>query len=155
MTRDDLSFLPLRVTRVGVGGKRSFDVTGKRLLVEACQQPGASLSGLALKAGVNANQLRKWVQLHRQAQTRASNDDMDASPSAFVPVIAIADPAPAPASMHSVRVQPEQYSSHLSSRSPTSAWLSAQLHNGVKLELECSERDTALVSAMIAALGRR
>jgi transposase len=155
MTRDDLSFLPLRVTRVGVGGKRSFDVTGKRLRVEACQQPGASLSGLALKAGVNANQLRKWVRLHRQAQTRASNDDMDASPSAFVPVIAIADPAPAPASMHSVRVQPEQHSSHLSSRSPTSAWLSAQLPNGVKLELECSERDTALVSAMIAALGRR
>ncbi|MFM0351662.1 IS66-like element accessory protein TnpA [Paraburkholderia sp. RL17-347-BIC-D] len=155
MTRDDLSFLPLRVTRVGVGGKRSFDVTGKRLLVEACQQSGASLSGLALKAGVNANQLRKWVRLHRQAQTRASNDDMDASPSAFVPVIAIADPAPAPASMHSVRVQPEQHSSHLSSRSPTSAWLSAQLPNGVKLELECSERDTALVSAMIAALGRR
>jgi transposase len=57
--------------------------------------------------------------------------------------------------MHSVRVQPEQHSSHLSSRSPTSAWLSAQLPNGVKLELECSERDTALVSAMIAALGRR
>lgn len=75
--------------------------------------------------------------------------------SAFVPVIAITDPAPAPASMHSVRVQPEQQSSHLSSRSPTSAWLSAQLPNGVKLELECSERDAALVSAMIAALGRR
>lgn len=153
MTQDDLSFLPLRVTRVGVGGKRSFDVAGKRLLVEACQQPGASLSGLALKAGVNANQLRKWVRLHRQAQTRASNDDMDASPSAFVPVIAIADPAPGP--MHPVRVQSEQQSSRLSSRSPTSAWLSAQLPNGVKLELECSERDTALVSAMIAALGRR
>jgi len=155
MTQDDLSFLPLRVTRVGVGGKRSFDVAGKRLLVEACQQPGASLSGLALKAGVNPNQLRKWVRLHRQAQTRASNDDMDASPSAFVPVIAIADPAPAPGPMHPVRVQSEQQSSRLSSRSPTSAWLSAQLPNGVKLELECSERDTALVSAMIAALGRR
>jgi transposase len=153
MTQNDLSFLPLRVTRVGVGGKRSFDVAGKRLLVEACQQPGASLSGLALKAGVNANQLRKWVRLHRQAQTPANNDDMTASPSAFVPVIAVADPAPA--SMHSVRVQPEQQSSHPSSRSPTSAWLSAQLPNGVKLKLECSERDAALVSAMIAALGRR
>ncbi|ABE32864.1 transposase family protein [Paraburkholderia xenovorans LB400] len=155
MTQDDLSFLPLRVTRVGVGGKRSFDPLGKRRLVEACEQPGASLSGLALKAGVNANQLRKWVRLHRQAQTRMSNDGMAASPSAFVPVVAIADTAPAPASMHSVRMQPEQRSSHLSSRSPASAWLSAQLPNGVKLELECSERDAALVSAMIAALGRR
>jgi hypothetical protein len=35
------------------------------------------------------------------------------------------------------------------------AWQSAQLPNGVKLELECSERDVALVSAMIAAVGRR
>jgi len=40
------------VTRVGVGGKRSFDSVGKRRLIEACLQPVASLSGLALKAGV-------------------------------------------------------------------------------------------------------
>jgi transposase-like protein len=51
MTDDDLTFLPLRVTRVGVGGKRSFDPMGKQRLVDACLRPGASLSGLALKAG--------------------------------------------------------------------------------------------------------
>ncbi|MGF6754816.1 transposase-like protein [Paraburkholderia sp. GAS42] len=51
MPENDLTFLPLRVTRVGVGGKRSFDPAGKRRLVDACLQPGASLSGLALKAG--------------------------------------------------------------------------------------------------------
>ncbi|TDN63963.1 transposase [Paraburkholderia sp. BL10I2N1] len=154
MTQDDLSFLPLRVTRVGVGGKRSFDSMDKRRLVEACLQPGASLSALALKAGVNANQLRKWVRLHRQAEMPLSDNDMAASASAFVPVVAIANPAPAPPSMPSASAQQQHRSSHLSSRSPTSAWLSAQLPNGVKLELECSERDAALVSAMIAALGR-
>jgi len=68
MTQDDLSFFPLRVTRVGVGGKRSSDSMDKGRLVEACLLPGASLSGLALKAGVNANQPRKWVRLHRQAE---------------------------------------------------------------------------------------
>jgi hypothetical protein len=36
MVHDDLSFLPLRVTRVGVGGKRSFDPADKRRLVDAC-----------------------------------------------------------------------------------------------------------------------
>ena len=66
MTENDLSFLPLRVTRVGVGGKRSFDPIDKRRLVEAWLRPGASLSGLALKAGVNANQLHKWVRVHAQ-----------------------------------------------------------------------------------------
>ncbi|CAD6561335.1 transposase [Paraburkholderia sabiae] len=154
MPQDDLSFLPLRVTRVRMGGKRSFDPLDKRRLVEACEQPGASLSGLALKAGVNANQLRKWVRLHRQAETPVSNSDMTASVSAFVPVVAIANPAPAPASTPAVCAQQLDQSPHRSSRSPTSAWLSAELPNGVKLELECSEHDAALVSAMIAALGR-
>jgi transposase len=56
MTQDDLTFLPLRVTRVGVGGKRSFDPLGKRRLIEACLQPSASLSGLALKAAAVAAQ---------------------------------------------------------------------------------------------------
>lgn len=141
---------------MGVGGKRSFDPVDKARLVEAYEQPGASLSGLASKAGgVNASQLRKWVRLHRKVQTRASNDDMAASPSVFVPVIAISDPAPVPAPAHSGRMQSELQPSPMSSRSPTSARLLAQLPNGVKLELEHTARDTALVSAMIAASGRR
>jgi transposase len=74
MTEDDLSFLPLRVTRVGVGGKRSFDAADKRRLVEACLRPGASLSGLALKAGVNANQLHKWVQAFEQSRAQIRDD---------------------------------------------------------------------------------
>ena len=59
MRDDDLSFLPLRVNGVSVGGKRSCDPMDKRRLVEACPGPGGALSGLALKAGVNANQLHK------------------------------------------------------------------------------------------------
>jgi transposase len=48
MKDDDLGFLALRVTRVGVGGKRSFDPMDKRRLVEAFLGPGGSLSGVAL-----------------------------------------------------------------------------------------------------------
>ena len=83
MTEDDLTFLPLRVTRVGVGGKRSFDPADKRRLVEACLRPGASLSGLALKAGVNANQLHKWVQARERGQPPIRHDVPVAS-SVFV-----------------------------------------------------------------------
>ena len=154
MTQDDLTFLPLRVTHVGVGGKRSFDPVGKQRLVDACLQPGASLSGLALKAGVNANQLRKWVRLREQSNTTA-RDDLALGSSAFVPVVAIGEPAPTMALPVASRPTSEPEASRLSPRTAPAARLSAQLPNGVKLELECSERDAALVTAMIAALGAR
>ncbi|WP_322028085.1 IS66-like element accessory protein TnpA [Burkholderia sp. BCC1977] len=154
MTQDDSTFLPLRVTRVGVGGKRSFDPVDKQRLVDACLQPGASLSGLALKAGVNANQLRKWVRLREQSNT-TSRDDMAVASSAFVPVVAIGEPAPTMALPVASRPTPEAEPSRLSARATLTVRLSAQLPNGVKLELECTERDAALVTAMIAALGAR
>jgi transposase len=51
----------LRVTRVLRNGHRRFDAASKDRLVSACLRPGASISGLALAHGVNANLLRKWV----------------------------------------------------------------------------------------------
>jgi transposase len=154
MTHDDLTFLPLRVTRVGVGGKRSFDPADKRRLVDACLEPGASLSGLALKAGVNANQLHKWVRQYEQSNATA-REDMSGAWSAFAPVVALDDPrpllslAPAPQPVP----KPEPVPSGISPRSMSSAHMSAQLPNGAKFELEFSGCDAELVSAMIAALG--
>jgi transposase len=152
MTEDDLSFLPLRVTRVGVGGKRSFDPIDKRRLVEACLRPGTSLSGLALKAGVNANQLHKWVRVHEQGGAPVRRE-APAVLSAFVPVVTIegATPVMAPAA-HRVTTAESSCVSPLSARP---ARLMAHLPNGVKLELECSADDVAIVNAMIVALGAR
>jgi transposase len=75
MTPDDLDFLPLKVTHIDEGGRRCFDPEGKRRLIEACQRPGASVSGLALKAGVNANQLRKWVQRESGLECRRTEKE--------------------------------------------------------------------------------
>ncbi|AME26316.1 IS66-like element accessory protein TnpA [Burkholderia sp. PAMC 26561] len=152
MTEDDLSFLPLRVTRVGVGGKRSFDPIDKRRLVEACLRPGASLSGLALKAGVNANQLHKWVRVHEQGGAPVRRE-APAVLSAFVPVVTIegATPVMAPAARRVTTAE----SFCVSPPSTRPARLTAHLPNGVKLELECSPGDVAIVNAMIVALGAR
>ncbi|WP_308112593.1 transposase [Paraburkholderia madseniana] len=60
------------MTRVGVDRKRSFDPADKRRLIEGCLQQGASLSGVALKAGVNANQLCRWVWLHKRSNVPVS-----------------------------------------------------------------------------------
>ncbi|WP_249174647.1 transposase [Burkholderia cenocepacia] len=51
---------------LGVEGKRTFDKRDKQRLIEACLKPGVSVAGMALKAGVNANQLRRWIKNTRR-----------------------------------------------------------------------------------------
>ncbi|TYC49999.1 hypothetical protein ETQ85_25505 [Zoogloea oleivorans] len=41
--------------------RRTHTETFKRSLIEACNEPGASVAGIALANGVNANQLRRWM----------------------------------------------------------------------------------------------
>ena len=42
-------------------GKRIFALAFRRWLVEQARQPGASVAGLGLRHGINANQLRRWM----------------------------------------------------------------------------------------------
>ena len=44
-------------------GKRVFAHAFKSWLIEQASQPGASVAGLALRHGINANQLRRWMKL--------------------------------------------------------------------------------------------
>jgi transposase len=83
----DIGFLPLRVNSKTADGKNRYDRTGKRKLIEACQQPE-----LALKAGVNANQLRKWISLER-TKTRPGRRARRPAP-AIVPIVEVVDAAP-------------------------------------------------------------
>ena len=60
MGEAEFKFLPSEVLHVGVSGNRTFDAEGKWRLIAACRQPGVSVPGVTLKAGVNANQLCKF-----------------------------------------------------------------------------------------------
>jgi transposase len=142
MNSDDLAFLPLKVIRTGPGGKRTFEPDGKRRLIEACLPPGVSISGMALKAGINANQLRKWILQSRKQTSLACATQALAPSPAFIPVRQIDSPAP---------YTQQRHAPVHSSVSPSR--LSARLPNGVTVELECTGHDAALVTAMIAALG--
>lgn len=145
MTETEVDYLPLRVTRVRANGKREFSPDSKRRLIQACSVPGVSISGMALKAGVNTNQLHKWIQEHERADT-AVTDGVEPVPSAFVPVVAIGDVVmPASAAPESVPVVQRE--------AAAPARLTAHLPNGVRVELECGGRDVGLVRAMIEALG--
>jgi transposase len=160
MTLDEFDFLPLKVTHMDEGGRRCFDPEGKRRLIEACEKRGASVAGLALKAGVNANQLRKWIMLERRRAMRMDSVALSSTgASQFVPVVEVADAAPAnPGLAESDSVAPmtpAREAMHVSQRSRLPSRLVAQLPNGVSLELECSAQDPGLLTAMIVALRSR
>ena len=60
---------PLRVTR---NGKRFFSKEHKRAVIERCLAPGASVAGVALAHGLNANLVRRWIDRHRTRSAKAS-----------------------------------------------------------------------------------
>jgi transposase len=149
MTPDDLDFLPLKVTHIDKGGRRCFDPEDKRRLIEACQRPGVSVAGLALKAGVNANQLRKWV----KRESGHTAEPTDPHVSVFVPVVEVA--ASRPATAEALPAPTRREAVRVSERPPLPSRLIAHLPNGVSLELECMAQDTTLVKAMIDTLRAR
>lgn len=53
-----------RTLRTNARGRHTYLPEFKHWIVEQAQQPGVSLAGLAMGNQVNANQLRRWVQLH-------------------------------------------------------------------------------------------
>ena len=57
-------------TKLITGHKRDgrciYSKQGKRELAQACLRPGVSVAGLALRYGVNANLLRKWIRAYQE-----------------------------------------------------------------------------------------
>ena len=92
-------------------GRCRYDPEAKRELVEICLQPGVSVARTALEHGVNANLLRKWIHQYC-ANSSSVSPSMSAMLPAFAPVLSMAAPKPAEAT------------------------LNVTLPNGVKLELQ-------------------
>ncbi|WPQ36857.1 IS66-like element accessory protein TnpA [Achromobacter xylosoxidans] len=135
MTIEQVDFLPLQPIRVRSNGKRDYDPVAKQRLVQLCVSSGASISGMALKAGVNANQLRKWIGQSRQA-AQAGKDAL--VPFVAVQACTVVD-LPKPATLTAGR----------------QAVLSARLPNGTLMELPCGVDDAELIKAIIDVLWRQ
>ena len=74
---------PYRVTG---NGRRYFSKAHKEAVIEKCLAPGASLAGVALANGFNANLVRKWV------RDRRAGDIAAKSPSKLLAVTLNAEP---------------------------------------------------------------
>jgi transposase len=59
------------IERIRRDGRSVYSRAGKRALLAACQQPGASVAAIAMAHGVNANLMRKWIA--RDQAKRASH----------------------------------------------------------------------------------
>jgi transposase len=67
---EDCGHIPVwtgqRVERTNARGRHAYCAAFKTWIVEQAMQPGMSMAGLAMRNQVNANQLRRWVTLHRR-----------------------------------------------------------------------------------------
>ena len=101
---DDCGHIPAwtgeRVQRTNVRGCHCYCEDFKAWIVEQAMRPGMSMAGLAMRNQVDANQLRRWVQLHRrQAHFQTSSARLLA-----VTVQAQTMTAPIPRDQRSVQV---------------------------------------------------
>lgn len=121
--------------RLVIGHKRDgrsvYDKAAKAELVAECAKSGASVSRVARQAGVNANQLSRWIREQAQGRrSRAASRDGVATQTAFVPV-AIETSVP--------------------TVTPTLS-MTARMPNGVVVELAAC--DLAQAEQLIQAFGR-
>ncbi|WP_320203958.1 IS66-like element accessory protein TnpA [Agrobacterium rosae] len=120
MDKDTLKFPSPKQDR-----RRRYDPAWKQRLVEACSEPGVSVSRLALQHGVNANLVRKWIKNARHVSV--------SSTSAFVPVQITAVSGKFDIEMPNAGNEEPARRAH-GTRSPSK--VSASLPNGVMLSLE-------------------
>jgi transposase len=150
---------PLKLEPVGVssdGRRHYYDAQAKQKVVEACLQPGVSLAGVALRAGVNANLLRRWVKLHQQQHNgAAATQVVESAPPAFVPVVEISRADAQPGQPRQPRLLPAGHEPVRTLPRPSvPSRLTVEMPNGITLKLECGGQDATLISAMIETLGR-
>jgi transposase len=100
----------------------------KRQVVLACQQPGASVAGVALVHGLNANLVRRWLQHEHKVAGALSMAGAPTSAFVEVPLQRASAPAPEP-----IRLELRRGASTVSLQWPASAatecgaWLSEWL----------------------------
>jgi transposase len=129
---EEIDFLPLQPLRVRSNGKRDYDPAAKQRLVQMCLESESSVSSMALKAGINANQLRKWI-----GQSRKGVQSAERALAPFVPV--------------QVAVQ-TGLANVVAPTDRRPAVLSAKLPNGTTLDLSCSVHDADLIKTLVQAL---
>lgn len=89
------------------GPRRYFPIEQKLAIVAECSVSGATLSSVALKHGLNANMVRKWVVRHRAGTLAVGSVPRPSMVPVVFPAAAQATPGDRDASPREVRVEIE------------------------------------------------
>lgn len=95
--------------------RRHYSATLKTEILAACLQPGASVAGVALAHGINANVVHRW----RQAEGRERTGHAKTALSEFVP-LPVSD-APVVAASEEIRIEVRRGACAISISWPASA----------------------------------
>lgn len=66
-------------------GRREYSKEFKAELLAKCQEPGASVGGVAIAHGLHPNMLHRWIREARQACALSGRSDAE-PPATFVPI---------------------------------------------------------------------
>ncbi len=72
LSRDDVWMVdPVVIGKLGTGRRRRRSAVERRRIAEETLEPGASVARVAMKHGVNANQVFQWRRLYRDGKLGA------------------------------------------------------------------------------------
>ncbi len=90
-----VEFVEELIVKPAAHSRRTYSRKGKRALVELCKAPGASVAGLALAHGINANLLGHWIKRYG-GESAVGREPRAEKRTALLPV-KMAEPVPSAA----------------------------------------------------------
>lgn len=86
--------------------RRNHSEEFKRAVIEACREAGASVAGVALANGVNANQVRRWMRERGvDAPSRRRTVSVEATPVAMAPAFVPVQLAPTVSASPAIQIE--------------------------------------------------
>jgi len=130
-------------------GRRKYDESAKRELIQACLKPGVSIARTAMDYGINPNLVRTWISQYQREQGRAGvaglASELVRETQAGVSEVAPSD-EPAFVQVETPVLPPPPI------KSATTFQLSVRLPNGVRMEV--GQTPAEELETIIQMLGR-
>ena len=149
------------VARKKRDGRNIYEADAQRKLVEACLQPGVSVSGMALAHGLNTNVLRKWLIRERKRDETSQRRPVEKRTQSAPKLLAVSmlpERAPDALVPTTEKSSPLPQSSTLSTTSMTNGDAAGRISieiSGARIIVDANVNATALSTVLDCLRGTR